>query len=359
MMHNATGRLLRCRTPSALCQSSNLAQKRSWSATMPSLSPTSSPELDQALNRFRDELFIPHALNVNQRNLVYRQRNANKLNGHPIIVPIGKNSESYQLRSINPFSLPSRADVIRVLTLMHDTNDWSNLVTFLTGIHNGGMTLPSERWEWLVRKASVSNGLGALLMCAQQSRSTRFSLQDIGIVERLFFALHQAGQRGNFTGTAAVKVHGLANSFTLLMEAPEHAVRTAEKDPKRSPLVIGTLLELSAARALSENGTDIVPEVESYALRFLASWKDLDLSTGGKTWPALDQLLQTLVPSYNGMKLALQLDGVANNKHIASGLKTRVNECGMLIANVKKAAPTHFQEKPSSGLAQARLLHQS
>ncbi|KAL4787825.1 hypothetical protein BJX76DRAFT_267673 [Aspergillus varians] len=360
MAPNAIGSLLRRQSSSALHQSINLTQKRSWSArTIPTLSPTSSPDLDQTLNRFRDELFIPHALNVNQRNLIYRPRNASKLNGHPIIVPIGSNEESYQLRSINIFALPSRQDVVRVLSLMHETKDWSNLAIFLTGIYKSGMALTPERWEWLVRKAGGSNGLGQLLMCAQQSKSTQFQLRSNSLVERLFFELHLAGQRNDFTGTGVTKVHGLAKSFSLLMEAPEHTVHDLENDPKRNPLVIGTLLELSAARALSVEGTDQSREVESLARRLLASWKDQDLSTEKKDWPSIDRLLQQLVPSYNGLKLALQLDSIANNKHIASGLKTRVNEFGMFIAKLKKAAPKRVQEKPTIGLSQAQLLHQN
>jgi hypothetical protein len=328
-------------------------------AAIPTLFPTSSPELDQTLNRFRDEMFIPNALNASQRNLIYRPRNANKLNGHPVIVTIGESEESYQLRSIDVFSLPSKKDVIRVLSLMHETNDWSNLATFLTGIYKSNITLSLGRWEWLVRKAGESNGIGQLLKCAQQSKSTQFELKKISLVERLFFELHLMGQRNDFAGPGIAKINGLAKSFALLMEAPEHAVHDLENDPKKNPLVIGTLLELSAAKALSEGGTDGVREVEALTRRLLASWKTQNLNTEGKGWQHIDHLLQQLVPTYNGLKLALRLDDIANNKQISSGLKTRTNEFGMLIAKFKKAAPKRIQEKPTVGLSQAQLLHQN
>ncbi|KAL4740050.1 hypothetical protein BDV11DRAFT_169544 [Aspergillus similis] len=359
MAHNAMGRLLRCQTPSSFHQSVNLTQKRSWSArTIPSLAPTPSPELDQLLNRFRDELFIPHSLNIQQRNLIYRPRNASKLNGHPIIVSIGPKEEPYQLRSIDLFSVPTTNDKHRVLTLMHETKNWSNLATFLIGTHKSGMVTHQDRWEWLVRKAGSSNGLGHLLMCAQQSEATHFKLKNVSVVERLFFELHLAGQRIDFTGEGIAKIQGLAKSFALLMETPEHAVHDLERDPKRSALVIGTLLELSAARALSEGGSN-VSQVEAYARRLLASLKDQNLSAEGQDWLSNDRLLQRLVPCYNGLKLALQLDDIAHNKHIASALKTRVNELGMFIAKIKKTAPKDVRQKPTIGLAQAQLLHQN
>ncbi|KAL4902397.1 hypothetical protein BDW74DRAFT_158461 [Aspergillus multicolor] len=351
MAHNAMGRALR-KASSTLQQSINLTQKRSWSArSIPTLAPTQSPELDQLLNRFRDELFIPYSLHVHTRNLIYRPSKASKLTGHPIIVPIGTKEEPYQLRPIDRFATPNKKDSLSVITLMHETKNWSNLVNFLRGLQKVHIRFQPNHWEWLVRKAGSSNGLGALLMAAQQSEVTGFTLNDISLVERVFFELHLAGQRVDFTGKDIAKIQGLANSFSLLMENPQHEVSDLEKDPKRSTLVIGTLLELSAARALSDDGFD-GRKVESQARRLLASLKRKNLKNVGKDTLSNDRLLQELVPCYNGMKLALQLDSITHNKPFASALKTRTNELGMFIGNLKKAI-----NKPTIGLAQAQLLH--
>lgn len=323
------------------------------------MKPTPSPELNETLDRFRDELFIPNSLKTNQQNLIYKRSNAHKLNEYPIIVAIGEEEESYQLRPLDKFALPTKQDSLRVLSLMAEANDWSNLATFLTGIYSGGQSLRLSQWEWLVRKAGGSKGLGALLMCAQQPESTHFRLKDLSLVERLFFELHHVGLRNDFKGKFVIKASGLARSFALLMESPEHAVHDLEKDPKRSTLVIGTLLELSAARALDMGGVDEGRVVEAYARRLLAGWKNQDTVPEGQEWVAIDHLLQTIVPSYNGMKLALQLNSIAGNKSIASGLKTRTNEFGMLIANLKKMAPKQVQEKPTIGLQHAQRLHQA
>ncbi|RDW61868.1 uncharacterized protein DSM5745_10540 [Aspergillus mulundensis] len=362
MALNTTARVLR-QAPSTLQQSINLNQKRSWSArTIPSLTPTQSPELDQLLNRFRDELFIPHSLKVQQRNLIYRPRLASKLTGHPIVVPIGPKEEPYQLRPIDIWKVPGKKDSLRVIALMHETKDWSNLVNFLRGLHKAGLSFQPRHWEWLVRKAGGSNGLGALVMAAQQSHTTGFTLNNVSLVERLFFELHLAGQRIEFTGEGIAKIYGLANSFTLLMHNPHHAVSDLDNDPKRSTLVIGTLLELSAARALSDYGSNVdkveyeavEKKVEYQARRLLASLKRQNLSQVGEDWVSNDKLLQRLVPCYNGLKLALQVDVIARNKQFAAALKTRTNELGMFIGDLKKGV-----HRPTIGLVQAQLLHQN
>ncbi|KAL4939149.1 hypothetical protein BDV06DRAFT_199386 [Aspergillus oleicola] len=358
MAHNAMGRLL-CRQTTGIQQSINFIQKRSWSArTMPSLVPTESPELDQTLLRFRDELFIPHSLHVNQRNLIYKPRHGHRLTGHPIIVPIGQNEEPYRLHPIDKLSLPSRKEALRALALMHETGNWSNLVTFLTGLYKSGLTLRKQDWEWLVRKAGGSNGLGSLLQAAQQAESTHFFLKDVSLVERLFFELHLAGQRADFQGPGIGKAHSFAKSFSLLLENPEHAVHELDADPRRSPRIIATLLELSAARALSQDEYNNITEVESYARRLIASLKGQNFSTEGKDWVSRDNLLQMLVPAHHGMKLALQLNDVAS-KQVETQLKARMNDLGTMIVNIKNSAPQGVQEKPTIGLAQAQLLHQS
>ncbi|KAL4926061.1 uncharacterized protein BDV17DRAFT_293874 [Aspergillus undulatus] len=358
MAHNALGRLLRCRSPNALQQSISLIQKRAWSArSIPSFMPTSSRELNDTLNRFRDELFIPHALNDNQRNLMYKSRHQHKIQEHPIVVPIGEKEEPYQLRPIDPFKTPTRKDAVRVINLMAETRNWSNLVIFLTGLYKSGMSLRNRQFERLIRKAGETNGLGPLLMAAQQAKETHLTLDDTHRVDRLFFQLHLEAQQTDFTGPELLKILRIAKSFVVLMEAPEHAVAEPERDPKRAPLVAATLLELSAASALAGQNTVVVSGLESLVQRLAASLKAANLSTSERSWVALDHLLQQLVPAYNGLKLALKVDGITSNRAVAQQARSSMNEVGAIIGKIKSAPPEHVVEKPTIGLIQAQLLH--
>ncbi|KAB8228622.1 uncharacterized protein BDW43DRAFT_211936 [Aspergillus alliaceus] len=362
MAQNAIGRLFRGQSSSTLRQSiSTITQKRSYSSknAIPTFSPTSSPELDQALNRFREELFIPFGLGTPQRRMMFRQKYADRLEEEPVSVPIGENDEQFLLRPMDPQSRPTKKEIVDVLSLMKTTKDWQNLVPFLSGLRMSHRVIKSDRLQWLVRRAGQADALGMILEAAKQSERTGFHLRDQDLVQRIFFELHCKAQRGEFKDPDVSKALSLAKQFASLMEAPEHIEHNLELDPKRKPFVIGTLLELSAARAISElGGNDDGGYVRAYAQRLLGSWPLGNFRRDAQDWREVDHMLQENVPIYNGMKLALKVNGISNDKSVAPGLKTRVNELGTLIANQKKAAPEKVVQRPTLGLQQSHLLHQ-
>ncbi|KAF7587283.1 hypothetical protein BBP40_007476 [Aspergillus hancockii] len=362
MAQNALGRLFRGQSSSTIRQSLTLSQKRSYSSknAIPTFSPSSSAELDQALNRFREELFIPFGLGTPQRRLMFRQKYADRLEEEPVSVPIGENDETFLLRPMDPQSRPTKKEIVDVLSLMQTTKDWQNLVPFLSGLRMSHRAIKSNRWQWLVRRAGQADALGSILEAAKQSERTGLRLNNVDLVQRIFFELHAKAQRGEFKDPDVSKAYTLAKQFVSLLETPQHIEHNLELDPKRKPFVIGTLLELTAARALNElGGNDEGGLVRSYAQRLLGSWQLGNFSRDADDWPSVDRMLQENVPIYNGMKLALQINSIASDKSVAPGLKTRVNELGTLIANQKKAAPARAAEKPTLGLQQSQLLHKA
>ncbi|KAL4883050.1 hypothetical protein BJY04DRAFT_216764 [Aspergillus karnatakaensis] len=351
--------LLRGQTANGFRQSVfQFTQKRSWSArTIPSFYPTASPELDKALNRFRDEVFVPHSLNTEQKRMIYKQRFADKLRENPITVSIGPKDEPYLLRPIDVEALPSRQDAYAALYLMFEAKNWSNLPLFLTGLYNANRKISRTRWEWLIRKAGQSNGLGALLQCAQTPKETHFWLKDTEIVKKLFLQLHLLALEGVSSEPDVEKAHRLATQFALQMETDAHAVNSLEKDPRKSPFVIGALLELNAAYALQEPSKEQGAEVLKFAQRFLASWEPPVQPSADAKWALIDELLQEIVMSYNGMLLALRVPEISKAQDVSKGLRERVAEYGTFIKKLKKMAPAKVVENPTLGFKQATLLH--
>ncbi|PLB45968.1 hypothetical protein P170DRAFT_458172 [Aspergillus steynii IBT 23096] len=360
MAQNAIGRLFRGQSSSSLRQSvGSLTQKRSYSRNaIPTFTQTSSADLDAALNRFREELFIPFGLGTSQRRTIFRQKYADRLDEEPVTVPIS-DTENFTLRPMDPQSRPTNKEAVDVIAQMQTTQDWQNLLPFLSGLRMSHRRLNANRWEWVVRKAGQADALGIVLECAKQAERTNLRLTNAAFVKRLFFEIHRKAQVGEFQDPAVSKALALAQQFASLMEAPEHLVQDPATDPKRKPAVIGVLLELSAARALNvTGGKDETRDVRAYAQRLLGSWQAGNFSSEVKDWVNVDHMLQENVPIYNGMKLAMQVHGISNDRSIAPGLKTRINELGMLIANQKKLATEKAQQQPTIGLAQSRLLHQ-
>ncbi|KAF9891262.1 hypothetical protein FE257_004826 [Aspergillus nanangensis] len=361
MAQNAVGRLFRGQSSSTLRQSiGTLTSKRSYSKNaIPSFSPTSSPELDQALIRFREELFIPFGLTTPQRKLMFRTKYADRLDEEPVSVSIGEDEEPFLLRPMDPQSRPTIKEAWDTIALMKTTKDWQNLIPFLSGLRMSHRLVKSDRWQWLMRRAGHADALGIMLECAKQPERTGLRFRNVDIVQRYFFELHRKAQQADFQDPAVSKTLGLAKQAVTLMESPEHQEHNLELDPKRRPFVVGTLLELSAARALNVfGGKDETGDVRLYAGRLLGTWGAGTFDSEAKDWVNIDRMLQENVPIYNGMKLALQVNGISNDKTIAPALKTRVNELGMLITNQKKAASENVKQQPTLGLEQSQLLHQ-
>lgn len=292
---------------------------------------------------------------------MFRRKYTEKLEQEPVTVNIGDNDEPYQLRPMDPLSRPPKKAFRDVVSLMKTKQDWQNLAPFLGGLRMSKRKLSLAHWEWTVRKAGKADALGAILECAKQAERTGLRLNNNGIVQSIFFWLHMKAQEGQFKDPAVSKALSLAKQFAALMEAPEHSrreIKSIQEDPKRQPFVIGTLLELSAARAVNElGGKDETGDVHAYAQRLMANWEAGNSSRDPTDWVTIDFILQENMPIYNGIKLALQVEGVANDRPLSGPLKRRMNQLGQLIANLKELAPERVQQKPTLGYQQSQLLH--
>ncbi|PYH88987.1 hypothetical protein BO71DRAFT_453728 [Aspergillus ellipticus CBS 707.79] len=357
MAQNAVGRLFRGQNVASLRQSMGSLTQQRRASTLPHFRPADTPGLDEALTRLREELFVPFGVNVRQRRLMFRQRYADKLDTEPVTASVG--DEEVLLRPMDALSRPKKIEAWNAISLMQTGNDWQNLAPLLSGMEMSNRKVKAGRKEWIVRKAGAADALGVLVGCAQQAKTTGMRLNDVELVKRVFFELHLKAQRAEFKGEGVVKALGFGRQFAQLMETPDHVVHDLQKDPKRRPFVVGTLLELAAARALSEaGGKDVEGDVKLYSQRLLGCWKMGTFNREEKDWRAIDHMLQENVPVLNGMRLALQVKGIANDRSVSSGLKTHVNELSALIANQMKLAPEKVQAKPSLGLQQAQALVQ-
>ncbi|KAG0156080.1 hypothetical protein PDIDSM_3256 [Penicillium digitatum] len=300
-------------------------------SAIPTFTSTSSPELDEALDRFRNELFIPLALPNRQRKSVFREKYAKQLQNEPITVKIGE-TEEFTLTPKKHHDLPSKKEALEVLKMMVATKNFSNLFPYLSGLRMSNYAINSDRWEFIIRKTSDAGKLSTIIECARQSKRTGLTLSNKNIARRLFFELHKTAAKANFKGIQTVKALKLAREAASLMDAHEHSVRNIEDDPKHQPFVIGTLLELSAACAkIKEAETALV---RGYAQKLDAAWflgnfKD-DAVTGFENIERVEENLAV----YNGMLLALGLPKVSQD---TGNFKARCDELKpILISQLQK-----------------------
>ncbi|KAJ5222023.1 uncharacterized protein N7469_010910 [Penicillium citrinum] len=328
MAQTAMGRVFRW--PSTIGQSVTFSQIRNYSgATVPNFTPTSSAELDQALSRFREQLFIPYGLPRRQRRSMFQEKHAQRLLDQPITVSISEN-EQFTLRPMKLSDLPTKKEALQVLKLMEAANDFKNFVPFMSGLGMANFVLNSNQWEHLMRVTNKSNKLSTILQCAKQ-QNTGLQLQGIDLNRRLFFELHTIAQKADYNVAEVKKALGLAKQAIDLIENEHHKNKnwkpTVFEDPLKQPFVIGTLLELSASRAIGEfGGKDETNEVMSYARKLVNSkllGKHEETPSSTKMGEQ-EKWLQETVPIYNALRLSLLVHGVALDKELHSSLTRKL-----------------------------------
>lgn len=310
-----------------------------WYIAIPTFTPTASAELNQALEHWRQDLFIPFGLPKRQRMSMFKEKHARRLEDEPITVKISE-TEEYTLRPLKLSSLPKSKEAIDVFRLMEAANDYKNLVPFLSGLWNSQMAISPARWQYLIRKTGSAGRLSLILECARQEKHTGLSLQNNDNTERLFFEFHRMAHDASFKGEKVTKALKMAKQAVDIMDtyAPSPAT-----NPKYQPYVIGTLLELSAARALAEaGGKDKGYEVLNYARKLVACWHLGDFTPIPKNQFDVELVNEWFIKSVavcNGLQLSLSIHGLAVDKALHSAVTARLSE-------VKKAITAQLKEIP-------------
>ncbi|KAJ5958732.1 uncharacterized protein N7479_005882 [Penicillium vulpinum] len=335
MAQISMSRLFRQSTTSSVRQSIlRPMQARSYgsNSVIPTFTQTSSPELNESLERFRNEVFIPLGLPKRQQKSVFRQKYAKQLENEPIVVKISE-TEEFTLTPKKHHELPSKKEAFQVFKIMFETKNFSNLFPYVSGLHMSNYRMNSNRWELLIRKTSEAGKLSTIIECAKQSSRTGLSLGNRNIARRLFFELHRTAMKADFKGPATVKALKLAREAASLMDSHQHSIRDIANDPKYQPFVIGTLLELSAACAEFKEAEWSL--VRGYAQKLDAAWSRGNFKDDAPTsrFGNIERVEENLA-LYNGMLKALQLPRVSEE---TGTFKARCDELKpVLISQLKR-----------------------
>ncbi|KAJ5272521.1 hypothetical protein N7478_007646 [Penicillium angulare] len=356
MAQNAMGRLFQWQRTSRLA---TFSQVRHASSAIPVFSPTASTELNEALNHWRQDLFIPFGLPKRQRTSMFKEKHAHRLQDEPITVKIRENEE-YTLRPLDFASLPKSKEIIDVLRLMEAANDYQNLVPFMSGLWNSQMRVSPARWQYLIRKVASTGRLSLIVECARQGQRTGLSLENQDITTRLFYELHSMAQSAEFKGHQVTEALKSAKNALEVMDSYP-AIPTT--NPKYQPYVIGTLLELSAARATDKfEGKDQGNEVLNYAKKLLARWNGEDFKAVPKNAfdaEVVDQRLIKAIPIFKGLELCGSIDSIAADKELRIVVSQRLNELRGALAKQLERIPKESLEKVPHAKAAKALIARS
>lgn len=295
---------------------------------VPSFTPSSSPELDSLLARFRDKAFVPEYLDRQYRRIIFKPDADRILTENPIYVNLDPSSEEkYRLQPVRPGDVPSKNKIKDVVRLMKTKDDWYNLLPLLTGLAASRKTLTPEQWEWVVRKAGESGAYDTIVTCATHAKKTHLPLYNRNVARKYFYNLHRQAQNADFRGEGLEKAYKAAKSTAILMQTRIHQAPFRQQVPSsKAPEIIGIVLELSAARALDvTGGRDDAGEVRFYANLVLSNWLLGDFSVPDN-WPEVNERLQEFIPLWRGIQLALQIEEIRGDEPASKLLSTRKTE---------------------------------
>ncbi|GBF60964.1 hypothetical protein TMEN_3432 [Trichophyton mentagrophytes] len=359
-------RLGRAFVRGCISQSTSLGRYRAFSssaslckALVPKFAPTSSPELDGLLQKFRDKLFIPAWLPYEDKRAMYKKSKSQELLSHPVVVNVGTEDavDNYTLRPMHIADAPSNSDVARVIRLLKTEEDWKSLIPFLSGLHSSKRDLTPHTTEMLIRRAGDLGMEAHVLQAVAQARRTGLLMRNADFTRTLLYSIRLKAEKAGFKGPDVHFALGQAKELVRLLNSPEHTHPVAEKDPKRLPSVIGMLLELKAAYAMDAfKGRDEDQGVRSYANKLISTWP-LEKFTVPSEWPTANWRLRTYVPLWHGMDLALKVEEIKAQPDIRQGLEARRDELAKAIESCLQTVDKHRQEVTHTVSWTKSLLH--
>ncbi|KFZ05104.1 hypothetical protein V501_08673 [Pseudogymnoascus sp. VKM F-4519 (FW-2642)] len=306
-------------------------QRRTFTSSLPhqkhgfpTFQPTSSPELDNIISKFRNTIFLPAHLSKQHRDLVYAFKHKKSLETIPVTVEIG--GEEIRLNHINRTKdVPNQRKALReALGLMKEKKDWDSFPLLLEGLHSAGRVTDYVVLELFARMACVAGRQDVVLESARRVSKTGFRINGREIAKIVVWWIQYSALANGFSQADTKKALSMAEQIAILMEDKAHAGgRVADSDdPRTSPEVIGLLLELSALNAKHQGGKDGNGSVEKYAKGLLASLRDKELEgmlRTGNIDPARIQevesnsMLQTVAPILLGVRTAISVLGESSD----------------------------------------------
>lgn len=290
-----------------------------------------------------------------QKRLIFRDRYRERLNQEQVKITIA--NEEFTLQPTNRQSLPAKREVHQAVELMKNSQDWKNFVPLLIGSLHAKYKPRAENFEKWVRIAGKSDTLAYILEAAKQTARTGFTFAHRNVAFRFAFELHQKAKRAGFKGEETATTLRYAEQAAQLMERAEHTNSEISEDAKRQPFFIAVLTELSAARAINEaDGKDLDGKVVSYVKKLLGTWDLAALDRDQSSWYETDLLLQEISVLHSGLKMAKQVNDVAQDKDLMGKISQCLKQLEDIAVRAVESAPEERQKNPTLGLREAKAI---
>ncbi|KAI4179622.1 MAG: hypothetical protein L6R41_007738 [Letrouitia leprolyta] len=283
--------------------------------SLPTFTPTSSPDLDALLSTFRTNIFLPSQLLSLQKSLVYKAKNHRLLTNpeEPATVKIG--NEVHQLHPLNRFTdePDTRKSLAQIMDLMKEGRDWVNMIPFLEGLRLSGRKVRGWQMEKIVRRMGMAGRQGVVMEMLRQVEGTGVRWGERGVCREVFWGGVSKCVQDGWSEEGVDEAKKLVEGWWALLSEERHvnkADRKSGDDPRLKPEIVGVLLWVRAVRSVLFGGKeDEEGKVKRAAEMVLGVWKDADLAVDKEDWNDANHKLMMWAPVWHGMKLAQQVLG--------------------------------------------------
>ena len=215
--------------------------------------PTSNPELDSLLAKYREQLFIPSSLSKSHQRLIYRPTRHHYLTDDPGVSVTISEDEELKLQPMKLADRPRKKELPRALKLFGETDtdeSWDNLYTFLQGLGQSRSVIHSVQLESIVRVAMKQGRYRVIMDCLEGAPETRLRLCGPLVTRQLLLGCHERAAAASFTGAEFGGAVKMVQQIVLLMEKPYHCAGKlvdGEFDMRQSLFTNAIVLEFLAA----------------------------------------------------------------------------------------------------------------
>ncbi|KAK4156015.1 hypothetical protein C8A00DRAFT_31065 [Chaetomidium leptoderma] len=353
--------------------SSGVALRQRWFSTSPTnragniitFGETSSPELAELLDSFRQKVILPSYLAGEQRKKIYKAKLKHILQNDPITMEI--DGVVHKFRHLNQMQdLPNtHGSWTSALALMKTLADFQNVQPLLEGCMRDRRRVSPDMHVKIIRRAALHDSLEVVMDCVRAVQRTGFKLDRSEIINELLVCLQWPAIS---SGWNAGKTKTALRQIQLVLDILESDKSHMPKDITvgafrfyQDPQVLAARLHMAAARAVyHQDGKDVDGKVTKYAEEIVALWPEgnglLDLQPDASyadRWKMKYLLhrntyLWLASPVLNGLMLAAQV--------VDPGLAMQLqNRADMVDAEVKTAlsAPERVKSGKAENMYQA------
>ncbi|KAL5877656.1 hypothetical protein ACKVWC_006807 [Pyricularia oryzae] len=270
------------------------SQTPSRQGTVIRFSKTRKPELNKVLTTMRDEILLPYYIPADQRKLLVRTKNKEKLAKNPIVLEVDEKIYKFGFRDPRVDNPSPRDTMLQAINLMDTDKDFNNLNLLLEGLHSVAKLQWQRPWDMarIVRRAGHHGQILKILEAARRVEATGMKLDNAEVVSELMYWIQERAfglkpDAEHWSQKGTVQALKWADMVVDMLHLPEHKPTVTPKGQPGGlafmydPKVRGAQLHLAAALAVKH------PQPENPDVDAAQRKRVTELATGlTHSWPA-------------------------------------------------------------------------